>query len=169
MIRRQLFFLFIVASAVSLAADGRVTPWLVLDAGVSAAFMPVIQLLAFFLIWRVRIRRARATASDTLGFLDGNAPWLWWWCAFAVVVAFVPPRSLGPWTTLMWVSVPVPFAWSAARDVRWLRLGYGRTSRQALMDVCVLRAVTWGAGIAYFYGIAIWYLQVPSVLAWWHA
>lgn len=168
-VRRQFFFLFVVACAVSLAAEGRLAPWLVLDAGVSAAFMPAIQLLAFFVIWRVRIQGRSVTSNDALAFLDGNTPWLWWWCAFAAMVAFVPPRSLGPWMTLVWVSLPIPFAWGAVRNFRWLRFGYGRTSREAAIDVCVLRLVTWGAGLVYFFGIAVWYGEVPKVLAWWHA
>ena len=169
LVGRQVLFLFVVACAVSLAAEGRIAPWLVVDACVSAAFMPVIQLLAFLLIWRLRIRKVRATAGDTLAFLDGNAPWLWWWCGVAAMVAFVPPRSLGPWMNLAWVSLALAFAWSARRDFRWLRDDHGRTPRQAAIDVCALRLVTWGAGLTYFFGIAVWYGEVPKVLAWWRA
>src|SRR5439155_16115208 len=83
-VRRQLLLLFVVACVMSLAAEGRLVPWLVLDAAVSAVFMPVFQLLGFALVWRMRIARAPAREHDVLRFLDGNLPWLWWWCAVAV-------------------------------------------------------------------------------------
>jgi hypothetical protein len=165
-IRRQLIFLFVIACAVSLSVEGRVVPWAVFDAGVSFLFIPVFQLLAFFLVWRVRIGRARAGASDVAAFLDGNTPWLWWWCAFAAMIACVPPRSVGLGVTLAEMSTVIPFAVSAVADVRWLRRDHGRTMREAATDVAVLRAVTWGAGLVWFFGIAVWYLEVPKVVAW---
>jgi hypothetical protein len=167
-IRRQFFFLCVVGCAVSLGAEGRVTPWLVFDASVSAAFMPACQLLGFFVVWRARPLWGRAERSDVHAFLDGNAAWLWWWCAAAATAAFVPPRSLSPWLALLPLSALLPFVWSVIADVRWLR-GEGRTPRQAAADVCALRTVTWGAGIAWFFGIAIWYGEVPKLAAWWRA
>jgi len=164
-IRRQILFLFVIACAVSLAVEGRVVPWAVLDAGISFAFIPVFQLLAFLLVWRVRVGRARAGASAA-AFLDGNTPWLWWWCAFAAMVACVPPRSIGLGVTLAEVSAVIPFALSVVGDVRWLRRDHGRTLREAATDVVVLRVVTWGACLVWFFGIAVWYLEVPKVVAW---
>lgn len=166
-IRRQLFLLFVVGCAISLAAEGRIVPWLVLDAGVSAAFMPVFQLLGFYVIWRSRIRTRRATPGDLLAFLDGNAAWLWWWCAAGAVAAVVPPRSPGPWIVLVLLSALLPIVWSIVTDVKWLRRAQGRTGSDAAADVCALRAVTWGAGVAWFFGIAIWYGEVPKLAAWW--
>ena len=166
-IRRQLFFLFVVGCAVSLAAEGRVVPWLVIDASVSAAFMPAFQLLGFYVIWRLCLHTRRAERRDVLAFLDGNAPWLWWWCVAAAVAGCVPPRSIGPWLLPALVSVLIPLVWSVAADVRWLRGEQGRTSRQAAVDVSVLRLVTWGTGVVWFLGIAIWYGEVPKLAAWW--
>jgi hypothetical protein len=166
-IRRQLVFLFIIACAVSLAAEGRLVPWLILDASVSFVFVPAFQLLAFLIVWRLRIRRANAGPADVARFLDGNTPWMWWWCAFAAMVACAPPRGLGPSVTIAEVSAIVPFALSASRDIRWLRADHGRTMREAVADVSVLRVVTWGASLAWFFGIAAWYLEVPKIVAWW--
>jgi hypothetical protein len=167
-IRRQFVFLLIVGCVVSLAAEGRVVPWLALDAAVSAAFMPVVQLLGFAAIWRMRIAGTRARERDVLGFLDGNTCWLWWWCALAVPVALVPPQRIGPWILPALVSAIVPMAWSIGRDARWLRADRGRTARQAFLDVAALRLVTWGAGVVWFFGIAIWYGELPKVVMWWH-
>lgn len=165
MIRRQLLLLFVIACAVSLAAEGRVVPWAVLDGAVSFAFIPVFQLLAFFLVWRVRIGRARAGAADVDAFLDGNAPWLWWWCAVAAMVACAPPRAIG-FGTLAEVLAVIPFTLSARGDIRWLRRDHGRTMREAATDVAILRIVTWGACLVWFFGIAVWYTEVPKVVAW---
>lgn len=143
-------------------------PWLVLDAGISAAFMPVVQLLGFLLIWRMRIAHSRATERDVLQFLAGNAPWLWWWCLAAVPMVAVPPQSLGPWIRAAILSTIVPIAWSIREDVRWLRADRGRTAGEAALDVAGLRLVTWGAGIVWFFGIAIWYGELPKIAAWWH-
>ncbi len=166
---RQLFFLLVIACAVSFGAEGRVVPWLVLDAGVSAAFIPIIQILGFGLAWRVRLRSTRGRSRDLEGFLDGNAPWLWWWSAVAAVAAFVPPRPLGRWVTTLALSAVVPLVWSIARDFRWCRERQARTARQSLIDVAVLRLLTWAPGLAWFFGIAIWYGEVPKLVAWWRA
>jgi hypothetical protein len=167
-VRRQLFFLFVVACVVSLGAEGRVVPWLALDAAVSAAFMPAVQLLGLAVIWRMRIARARAPEREVLRFLDGNASWLWWWCLVAIPAALVPPQSLGPWIRAAIVTTIVPIVWSIRQDVRWLRADQGRTSREAALDVVGLRLVTWGAGVVWFFGIAIWYGELPKLGEWWH-
>jgi hypothetical protein len=167
-VRRQFFFLFVVGCAVSLGAEGRVVPWLVVDGALSAAFMPAFQLLGFVIVRRARMSRRRAERRDVRAFLDGNGVWLWWWTLAAVAAAFLPPRSLGPWLLPLILSALIPIVWSVVSDLRWLR-GEGRTARQAAADVCALRAVTWGAGIAWFFGIAIWYGEVPKLAAWWPA
>lgn len=166
-LRRSIFFLFIVGCVVSLGAEGRLVPWLALDAAVSAAFMPVVQLLGFAVIWRIRIARAPARERDVLRFLDGNTAWLWWWCIAAIPAALVPPQSLGPWIRAATFSTIMPIAWTVRQDARWLRADHGRTARQAALDVVGLRLVTWGAGIAWFFGIAIWYGELPKLAVWW--
>ena len=168
MIRRQVFFLFVIGCALSLAAEGRVVPWLVLDAGVSAAFIPACQLLGFYALSRARLNQRHAAARDVLAFLDGNTAWLWWWCAAATVAACVPPRLIGPWIWPAMLSTLIPLVQGVVADARWLRLAHGRTPRHAVVDICVLRLVTWGTGVAWFFGIAIWYGEVPKLAAWWH-
>lgn len=167
-VRRQLFLLFVIASAVSLGAEGRLVPWLALDVAVSAAFIPVVQLAGFYVIWRMRIAGTPAREGDVLRFLEGNGPWLWWWCAVAVPAALVPPQALGPWIFWANVSVLVPIVLGARQDWRWLRSDQGRTPREAGVDVVALRFVSWGAGLAWFFGIAVWYGELPKLVRWWH-
>jgi len=169
-VRRQLFFLLVVSSAVSLGATGRVTPRLVFDAGVSALFMPVCQVLVFIMVWRVRGgRRGRDLAADAAGYVALNTPWLWWWCGAAAIVALVPPRAVGPWILPMVVSLPVFIVWALAADYRWLRRVQRRSRRQAAMDLAWLRGATWIPGLAWFFGIAFWYDTLPAIAEWWRA
>ena len=166
---RQLAFLVVVGCAVSLAAEGRVVPWLVLDAVVGAAFIPVIQVVGFSLVWRLRMRRGAPSTETALAFLDGNTPWLWWFFAIAAVTAFVPPRSLGPFGIVIWPAAGLLFITTFVSDMRWLRDAHIRSSRDAAIDVMALRVVIWGAGLVWFFGIAVWYGEVPKVLAWFGA
>lgn len=165
-IRRQIFFLLVVATAVSLAAEGRVTLWLLADASVSAAFMPVFQLLGFVVAWRLRVRGAWPRTRDVAGFLDGNTAWFWWWCAIAILVSIAPPRSMGPAVLLAFLAALVLLGATSKRDWQWLRAGYGRSDREAALDIAAMRLVTWGLGVLWFFGIAIWYGEVPKVVAW---
>lgn len=162
-LRRSIFFLFIVGCAISLAAEGRLAPWLVVDGAVSAAFMPAVQLSALVLIWRLRIGGARLREADVLRYLDGNRSWLWWWCAAGFLFAFVPPRSIGPWFVVLFVSLLLPIVSGVICDTRWLRADCGRTRSQAATDVVLLRLIGWGAGVIWFFGIAIWYGELPKV------
>lgn len=167
-IRRQFFFLFVIACAASLAAEGRVTLWLVIDTSISAAFIPILQCLGFVIVWRLRIGSAPAS-RDVQGFLEGNIAWLWWWCAVAALVALCPPRSMGPSFMVAFLAAIALFGWTSLRDWRWLRDGYGRSDRAAAIDIASMRLVTWGFGVLYFLGIAIWYGELPRVAAWFRA
>ena len=168
-IRRQLFFLFVIACAASLAAEGRLVPWLIVDASLSAAFMPMFQWLGFVMVWRMRVGDGAPSARDTDGFLDGNVAWLWWWTAIAIDVSLAPPRSMGPSVLIAFLAAIALFGWTFLRDVRWLRGGYGRSERDAVLDIAGMRLVTWGFGVMWFFGIAIWFGEVPKVFAWWHS
>lgn len=164
-LRRQLFLLFVVACTISLAAEGRVVPVLVLDALVSFAFMPVSQVLGFRLVWRLRFRRS-ATPDELRAFIDGNTPWLWWWCGFAVLVAVTPPRSLGPFSIPVFLSLLVPFGIGMLRDRMWLQQSHARSLRDAWTDVLMLRFVTWGAACVWFYGLVVWHRYATLVFPW---
>lgn len=161
-----MFFLFVCGCGISLAAEGRLVAWLVFDGAMSAAFIPAVQLAAVLLVWRMRIGATGPRTSDLLSFLDGNAPWLWWWCAMAIAIAFVPPRSIGPWILVIFGSLLVPIMSGVIADARWLRVSRGRTAPQIIVDIALLRLVGWGAGVVWFFGFAIWYGELPK-LAWW--
>ena len=165
---KQSFFLFVVACNVALAAEGRITPWILADAALSAAFVPAAQWLGFVVAWRWRIRSSQEDAFTPAfsRFLDGNSSWLWWLCAIAVVVALVPPRSLGPWVIFIETGALIPFSLGVFADIYWLRAERGRSLHQARVDVLLQRAVSWGCGIAWFFGIAIWYGLEDRIAVW---
>ena len=162
---RQIFLLFVVACAVSLAAEGRVMPALVLDGAVAFAFMPIAQVWGTRIVWRARFRRP-VTTGELSDYLDGNQPWLWWWCAFGALAAVMPPRALGSAGLFVELSLLAPFAIGILRDRRWLEARLARSPQEAWIDVAALRLVTWGAALMWFYGLAAWHRYGVLVFPW---
>jgi hypothetical protein len=128
------------------------------DGAVSWAFLPLCELLAFAIVYR--LDRASAGA-DSLPFAQavdrffaGNAPWLWWWLAFMVAAMVLPVLRHGSLLPLLLITSPVPMVLSAAFDLRFFRHVMSRTRGRAIVDVVIQRVVAWSAGIAYFIGYA---------------
>jgi hypothetical protein len=156
--RRLLFFAFVFGCAVSAIASGRFTARLILDGMLSFAFVPIVEIGAFAILWRTRLRAVaqRGWSSVAATFLDGNQPWLIWLIAASAVFITVPPRAMGPWIRLAEISTIVPIWWSIRIDLRFFRSVLSRATRAAVADVVMFRAVAWTIGLGYFLGIAIW-------------
>lgn len=156
----MLLFAFVFGCGISAAVSGRFTVRLIVDGMLSLAFVPIVELLAFAALWRIRLRPPAREARDWTAafaqFLDGNRPWLLWLVAGAALVAVIPPRALGPWILPLEISTIVPIAWSVRVDLRFFRTVLARSSSAAIADAVVFRAIAWTLGIGYFLGIAIW-------------
>ena len=158
--RQLLLFAFVFGCAISGAVSGRFTARLILDGMISFAFVPIVELLAFAVVWRTRLAGAARTSAGwpttAIRFFEGNQPWLLWLVAATAIFASVPPHSLGPWFLPVAASTIVPIWWSIRIDLRFFRAELARTRRDAVVDVMAFRAIAWTLGIGYFLGIAIW-------------
>jgi hypothetical protein len=166
LVRQPLLLAFAIGSVVSLAASGRVSVRLVVDGALSFAFLPVIEIAAFAVVYRHGPRPLPfAAALDR--FFRTNAPWFAVMAALALLTVVVRPRDTGIWITTprLWIVAAVALAgllWSAALDVAFFRHGLGRTRAAAMRDALAFRAIAWPLGTLYFLGFAI----PPIVVEW---
>src|SRR5262245_50321610 len=77
LLRRALLLAFMLGCGVSLLASGRFTLRLIVDGTLSFAFVPLCELAAYAVVFRVQ-RGARPFARAADRYFAGNAAWLWW-------------------------------------------------------------------------------------------
>ena len=168
-LRKTLFLAFVLGCAVSIFVSGRLSVRLIVDGAISFAFIPIVEIVAFWIVYRLGPRPVPFSgAADR--FLAGNTAWLIWIVALAALAAFVPPldianrldaalRFRSGWL-VGWIGVlltAVVFVWSVRIDVRLFRDVMPRPGRRvAAADVAIERVIAWSAGILYFFGIALW-------------
>jgi hypothetical protein len=163
--RRPLLLALFLGSFVSLAASGRLSIRLVLDGAISFAFIPIVCVGALAVVWRTGPRPSWGFARLTDEFLGGITPWLFWLVSVGGVLGCVPPRTVFSWFWPAVAAAVIPLAWSARTDWRFFRDVLGRAPRRAAADVVLHRAIAWTAGVAYFFGIAIWSDILPGLAA----
>jgi hypothetical protein len=151
--RRPLLLAFLLGCGVSLLASGRFTVRLIADGIVSFAFVPLCELVAFAIIYRLQ-RGTRPFAQAVDRYFAGNSPWLWWLVALMAATAFLPARRLGSILAPILFTSPIPIAMSVRFDWRLFRSD-GRTPRQATGDILLQRGIAWSLATAYFLGVAI--------------
>ena len=166
LLRKPLLLAFVLGCGVSAVASGRFSVRLIVDGAVSFAFLPAIELLSLAVVNAMGPRRRRPFPDTADRFCDGNWPWLLWLAGVAAITALVPPRQSGSWMTVFVLSALAPFAWSFVIDFRFFRDVSLRSTRGAVQDLILFRALGWPLGIAYFFGIAIWSEQLPEFLHW---
>jgi hypothetical protein len=151
---------------VSLVASGRLSVRLIVDGGLSFAFLPVFCIAGFWIVYLGFRERPLAFATALDLFSIGQLPWLLWLIALGTVCAVVEPRRIGPWIRPLELSLVVPTLWSGILDFHFFREAMARKPRAAIRDLLFYRALAWGAATAYFLGIAIWYEVVPEAIGW---
>jgi hypothetical protein len=166
LLRRPLLLALFLGSGVSLLSSGRLTPRLVVDGAISFAFVPIVELAAFAVVYRRRSHRL-PEAREIDRFFTTNEPWLLSIVALSALVSLQPPRAVGLWAAppLMWLplaAIALAIGWSAHRDVRYFREAFQRPASGAWRDAILLRAIAWPVATIYFLGIAIW----PTVGGW---
>jgi hypothetical protein len=155
LIRQLLLLDFVLGCTVSAFASGRFTARLIADGAVSFAFLPLIEIGAFALVYRAA-RPAVTFGVAAPRFLAGNAAWLAWLAAFAAATAMIPPRAIGPLASRLLATAIAPAIWSMRVDYEFFREVLHRSARDAIRDAVMFRAIAWTSAAAYFLGIAIW-------------
>jgi len=154
-IRKPLLFLLVLACAASLAATGRFSLRLLFDTAIALAALPLIQVLAFAVVyWTGRRPIGFASAIDT--YFDGLWPWF-----FALTVIGLFGASASPMVAAGWfgrvgsVCGLAALVVSVRVDWRYSTGLLGRRPRRAVADVAVQRAIGWTATSLYFLVTAV--------------
>jgi len=151
LLRRPLLLAFLLGCGVSMLASGRFTLRLIVDGTLSFAFVPLCELVAYAIVYRLQRGTGRfAQAADR--YFAGNTPWLWWLVALMAAGTIQPVRSTDLLPLILITSV-IPIALSVRGDWRLFRSA-GRTRSLAAADVILQRAMAWTLATAYFFGIA---------------
>ena len=150
LLRKPLLFLLVLATGASLAGGGRLSLRLLLDTSMALALIPVIQVVAFGLVyWTGRRRLAFSDAVDA--FFSGSGPWFAAIAVLATFGAFASPVVAASWSPRLYAVVMlVAIVLSLRLDFRFFRYVLGRTPARAGIDLAVQRTVAWGATLTYF-------------------
>src|SRR5262245_35072537 len=119
LLRQPLTTLLVIGCAASMMASGRITARLIVDAGLSFAFVPAAQLVAFAAVHRSR-RASLPPAALIDTHLRGNLPWLWYLLAVASMSMCVAGPARGDLGPLL-ATAPVPVVLGVIADWRFFR------------------------------------------------
>jgi hypothetical protein len=149
-IRKPLLFLLVLAFAASLAATGRFSLRLLFDTGIALAALPLIQVLAFAVVyWTGRRPIGFASAIDT--YFDGLWPWFFALTVIGLFGATASPMVAAAWFGRVGSVCGVAALVASIRvDWRYFTGLLGRGPRRAVADVAVQRAIGWTATSLYF-------------------
>ena len=139
-IRKPLLFLLVLVCAASIAASGRVSLRLLFDTAIALAAVPIIQVIAFSVVyWTGRRPVGFATAMDD--YFAGS--WAWFF-ALVIIAVFGTVDHVSDVCPLIAVFMSLHIDW------RFFQNGLGRGRRRALADVAVQRAIGWCGAVIYF-------------------
>jgi hypothetical protein len=156
--------LVFVGCLVSVLASGRFTIRLFADGIVSFAFLPVTQLLAVTIAWRVGSRPSLPFRTVIDEFSRGFWPWLIWITLLSAVFGMLAPRASAVLVRPAIYLTLLPMFWSLRIDFEFFRDVKVRAPRAALVDLLIQRTVSWGVALTYFFGIAV-RPEIPWVLS----
>ena len=156
--------LVFVGCLVSVLASGRFTVRLFADGLVSFAFLPITQLVALAVAWRIGSRPALPFGRVVDAFFSGFWPWLAWITILSAVFGVLAPHALAPFVRPAIYLTAVPLLWSLRVDFEFFRNVKARAPRAALCDLAIHRAISWGTALTYFFGIAV-RPEIPWVLS----
>ena len=158
--RRPVLLAFVLGSGVSVLAAGRFTLRLIADGALSFAFVPLSELVAYAIVYRLQRGTRQLLGPAEAGhyshaadrYFAGNTPWLWWLVALMTLAAILPVRTTDLLSIAL-VTWVIPIALSIRIDWRLFRAA-GRTPALAVADIVLQRAIAWTLATGYFFGIA---------------
>jgi hypothetical protein len=151
LLRRPLLLAFVLGSGVSMLASGRFTLRLIVDGTLSFAFVPLCELVAYAVVYKLQ-RGTGPFEQAADRYFAGNSPWLWWLVALMAAAAILPVRTTDVLSIAL-ITWVIPIALSVRFDWRFFRRA-GRTRALAVADIVLQRAIAWTLATAYFFGIA---------------
>lgn len=157
-LRRPLFVACFFGCMVSLMTSARITLRLAGPAAFYWTFVPLLQILALWLLCRVRPGPLSISRIIDLAFL-AFGPWLLWLIGFTAVWSFVSPIRAFAWQSAGWFwygSAWAALAWSCCIDFWFFRRALRRSAAGAIRDVLLHRVLCWGLGLAWFLGSSMW-------------
>jgi hypothetical protein len=150
LLRKPLLFLLVLATGASLAGGGRLSLRLLVDTSVALALIPVMQVVAFAVVYWTGVRRI-GLSSAVDEFFSGSGSW---YAAIAIVAAFgafASPIAAAQWfSRIGTVAFLGAIVVSVRLDFVYFRDVLGRTHGRAVVDVAVQRAIAWSVTVAYF-------------------
>src|SRR5215213_10096664 len=148
----------VLATAMSIAATGRLTIALLLSGLACFWFVPVLQLLTGLLMLRHRHGVPRRLALD--GYFETHRPWSLWILGMAAIVILLP--NPGGATYPLALTAVVPAAFTIRGLLRFSRETLGDSRRHAWQRVALHQGATFVVLIAYMdLSVALW----PRVVA----
>jgi len=153
----------VLGCTLSLLIAGRLTLRLVADGAVSFAFIPVVELAAFAVVFHSGRSPGIAFRQAADRFFAGNSPWLLWLVGLATLSVVLPPQTFVRWLDPVLRSALLPAGWSMVIDFHFSRVVLRRTAARAIGDLFLLRAIAWPVAVAYYGGIGLWTQVLPSL------
>jgi len=154
--RRPLLVTLLLGCAISLMTAGSLELRLVVSAGLTWTFVPLLEITSLALVWSWH-RPPVALARSVDLFFTGNAPWSLWligsglfWATFPQLVPFRP-------VAYCWFgSAAVVIAWSAWLDFCFWRIAMKRKLPDAIRDLVLQRVLAWAPGVLIFGAASLW-------------
>ena len=135
--------------AASLMASGRFSLRLLFDTSIALAALPLIQVVAFSVVfWTGRRPTRYAAAVDE--YCDGLWPWFFALALLGSFAGIASPAVAARWFGQVGaVAGAMALIVSLRVDWRFFHESLGRASRRAVADVVIQRAIGWSATFLY--------------------
>lgn len=150
-LRRPLLLALVIGCGAALLAEGALDPRLVLSAGLTWCFLPLLEISGLAVLWATAGKRIRFAQAIDLYFAGYAA-----WCLWIVGVGFcwatlTPARGLTTIFGCLGIGVLVA-AWSAYVDYRFFRCVLKSNRIQALRALAMQRGIVWLSTLVVFGG-----------------
>ena len=156
-LRRPLFFAFVLGCMISLITSGGLSVRLVGSGAACWSFVPLLGIGSLAAVcWSERRIIPLPRAMDL--FFTGYGPWSFWLVGSGAFWSSVPVQAYDSTATVrIWLaSGVVIMVWSCYIDSWFFRCILKRTSARARRDLLVQRAISWSLGLLIFGAGSLW-------------
>jgi len=143
MIRRPMFFSFVVGCVAAILTSGALNARLMLSVPIYWSFVPLTEIAALMLVTRTR-RDVMPRTSAIDHFFMGQSAWTLFLLAVGLALSSAPAGMM--WqllTTVVLIGLVIVIAWSAYADYWFFREVFAADHRRAIRDTALVRLITW--------------------------